>query len=207
MLCWKYSAEAPADLRPSGPSPPAAVRPQSSCSAGFCNIADESQSGQEAPLRTTLFVILSQGFLSLAEPGLPCSAHSNLQIFAPENKPARPKSSIFSVTPSIIVQMCTGSLERTKHKAQTSQLKSHRLCPKPVQGAIFSSSLIPLLSAALETCTVDKVSTVLSLSFFFFGLFRAMPMAYGGSQARGRIRATAAGLHHSHSHTRSELCL
>ena len=29
-------------------------------------------------------------------------------------------------------------------------------------------------------------------------------MAYGGSQARDRIRATAAGLHHSHSNARSE---
>ena len=32
-------------------------------------------------------------------------------------------------------------------------------------------------------------------------------MAYGSSQARGRIRAIAACLHHSHSNTRSELCL
>ena len=46
--------------------------------------------------------------------------------------------------------------------------------------------------------------------FFFFGLFaisRAAPMAYGGSQARGRIGATAAGLHQSHSNTGSESCL
>ena len=42
--------------------------------------------------------------------------------------------------------------------------------------------------------------------FFFFCLFRATPMAHGGSQGRGRIRATAASLCHSnsHSHTRSE---
>ena len=32
-------------------------------------------------------------------------------------------------------------------------------------------------------------------------------MAYGSSPARGRIRAAAAGLHHSHSNTRSELHL
>uniref|UniRef100_A0A8D0NP34 AP-2 complex subunit alpha n=1 Tax=Sus scrofa TaxID=9823 RepID=A0A8D0NP34_PIG len=38
----------------------------------------------------------------------------------------------------------------------------------------------------------------------FFGLFRATPAASGGPQARGRIGATAAGLHHSHSHARSE---
>ena len=35
--------------------------------------------------------------------------------------------------------------------------------------------------------------------FFFFGLFRAIPTAYGGSQARGQIEAVAAGLRHSHS--------
>ena len=41
--------------------------------------------------------------------------------------------------------------------------------------------------------------------FFFVGLFldssffRATPKAYGGSQVRGQIAATAAGLHHNHS--------
>ena len=43
--------------------------------------------------------------------------------------------------------------------------------------------------------------------FFFFGLFRAAPSAYGGSKFRGLIGATAAGLCHSHSNARSELCL
>ena len=45
-----------------------------------------------------------------------------------------------------------------------------------------------------------------SLFFFFrsFCLSRATPAAYGGSQARGLIRAVAAGLHHSHSNTGSE---
>ena len=42
---------------------------------------------------------------------------------------------------------------------------------------------------------------------FVFCLFRAPPSAYGGSQARGRIRAVAAGLRHSHSNAQSELCL
>ena len=35
---------------------------------------------------------------------------------------------------------------------------------------------------------------LLLLFFFFFGLFRATPTASGGSQARGLIRAVAAGL-------------
>ena len=45
------------------------------------------------------------------------------------------------------------------------------------------------------------------LFVFCFLLFRTVPTAYGGSQARGHIRAVAAGLHHSHSRTRSELSL
>ena len=34
-------------------------------------------------------------------------------------------------------------------------------------------------------------------------VFRAPPMAYGGSYARGQIRATAADLYHSHSNAGS----
>ena len=41
----------------------------------------------------------------------------------------------------------------------------------------------------------------LSLEGILFCLFRATPVAYGVSQARGRIRATAVGLCHSHSNT------
>ena len=45
------------------------------------------------------------------------------------------------------------------------------------------------------------------LSIFIFCLFKAAPKAHGGSQARGLIGTTAAGLHHSHSNARSELHL
>ena len=40
---------------------------------------------------------------------------------------------------------------------------------------------------------------LLFIYFFIFCLFRATPTAYGASQARGLISATAASLHHSHS--------
>ena len=43
--------------------------------------------------------------------------------------------------------------------------------------------------------------------FWFFCLFaisRAAPAAYGGSQARGRIGAVAAGLHQNHGNMGSE---
>ena len=40
--------------------------------------------------------------------------------------------------------------------------------------------------------------------FILFCRFRATYTAYGGSQARGQIRAVAAGLHHSHNNAGSE---
>ena len=40
--------------------------------------------------------------------------------------------------------------------------------------------------------------------FIYFCFSRAAPTAYGGSQARGPVGATAAGLRHSHSKARSE---
>ena len=40
--------------------------------------------------------------------------------------------------------------------------------------------------------------------FYLFSLFRATPMAFGGSQARGLIRAVAAGLGDSRSNTKPE---
>ena len=43
-----------------------------------------------------------------------------------------------------------------------------------------------------------------TLFVFIFCHFRAAPVAYGGSQARGRIGAFAAGLCHSHSNIRSK---
>ena len=42
---------------------------------------------------------------------------------------------------------------------------------------------------------------------YLFGVFRAAPVAYEGSQARGLIRAVAAGLRQSHSNAISEPCL
>ena len=48
-------------------------------------------------------------------------------------------------------------------------------------------------------------SDLLRFFFFFFLLFRATPMAYGGSPARGQIGAVATCL--CHSHAGSELCL
>ena len=54
------------------------------------------------------------------------------------------------------------------------------------------------------SCTISEIPGSFSeVTFFFF--FRAAPM--GGSQARGLIGATAAGLRHSHSHAGSKSSL
>ena len=41
---------------------------------------------------------------------------------------------------------------------------------------------------------------VVFIYLYIFGLLRASPAAYGGSQTKGRIGAAAAGLRQSHSH-------
>ena len=56
---------------------------------------------------------------------------------------------------------------------------------------------------------INETNTLLLLMrlFFFFSFFlffRAISVAYGGSQVRGQIRAIAARLYHSHSNTGSE---
>ena len=44
----------------------------------------------------------------------------------------------------------------------------------------------------------------LFIYLFIFGLFRAAPEAYGGSQAKCQIGAVATGPHHSHNNIKSE---
>ena len=52
-----------------------------------------------------------------------------------------------------------------------------------------------------KSCKTPFLSFFLFLSFFFF--FRATPLAYGGSQARGQIGAVTTGLCHSHGNVGS----
>ena len=64
--------------------------------------------------------------------------------------------------------------------------------PYPHQHLLFAD----ILMMAILTCVkLYLIIVFLGFSFFFFSwLFRAASMAYGGSQARGLIRATTAGL-------------
>ena len=60
----------------------------------------------------------------------------------------------------------------------------------------------PLFVGLLHSVSIVHVC----LSLFCF-LFMTTPAAYGGPLAKGQIRAAAAGLHHSHTNTGSELPL
>ena len=68
--------------------------------------------------------------------------------------------------------------------------------------------LLKVYPPRLQLVIIIPWYTCKNMYFFFFFVFsRAAPTAYGGSQARGLIKAIAAGLHHSHSNARSKPCL
>ena len=60
------------------------------------------------------------------------------------------------------------------------------------------------LAQSLLANSVSLSPFLLLLFIYLFRLFRAALTAHGSSQARGRIKATAASLPHSHSNARSE---
>ena len=77
-----------------------------------------------------------------------------------------------------------------------------RLCPK---GA--ASCHHHLLSETISCLLGNPGGPGISTICFWFWLFRPPPTVYGSSQARGRFRAAAASLCHSHSNNGSEPCL
>ena len=66
--------------------------------------------------------------------------------------------------------------------------------------------LVLFSQGALAVYTKWGEKTIKHWKKFFF-LFKAAPAAYGNSQAKRQIGATAAGLGHSHSNARSKLWL
>ena len=66
-------------------------------------------------------------------------------------------------------------------------------------GAALEKAKRPKKKKKKKVCETLQIVVFL---FVCFCLFRAIPVAYGGSQARGQIGAVASG--HSHSHARSK---
>ena len=76
----------------------------------------------------------------------------------------------------------------------------------PLAGNIFFRPLTFNLFVSFALCRQHIVGSFLIQSgsmCLFFLVFRAVPSAYGGSQARDPFGVLAAGLHHSHSNTGS----
>ena len=89
------------------------------------------------------------------------------------------------------------------HKAlQPSLLSTSRVCIIPKE------TLHPWAASPQFPSPWLRLSVSVNFYIFiYFCLFRAAPMAYGGSQARGLIGAVEASLHHSHSNAGSTVHL
>ena len=80
---------------------------------------------------------------------------------------------------------------------ETFEFPSSPLKPQTTPAASSLSLAESVFKVLGHFSWVSPVSRQFNSFFFFFCLFRATPAAYRGSQFRGQIRATAAGLHHS----------
>ena len=78
------------------------------------------------------------------------------------------------------------------------------LATRPFQHWWWNPSDTWKLSASFCIFSLTPARAGFWLFFFFFGLFRAAPTPYGGSQGRGLIRAVATGLRHSPINIRSK---
>jgi len=84
-------------------------------------------------------------------------------------------------------------------------------CPKQKKkkrdlSILGRKTIIKTESLKILILNLDILKFAIYNSFIFclFAFSKATPAAYGGSQARGLIRAVATHLHHSHSNTGSE---
>ena len=92
-------------------------------------------------------------------------------------------------------------IHKNQRKVTTSNKRIYQLA-----GYILSNHLLYMKQRDMSW-HVKLLLRLFIYLFFVFCLFRATPVAYGGSQAWHLIGAIAAGLCHRHSNARSELRL
>ena len=92
--------------------------------------------------------------------------------------------------------------------ADTPRLPSPNSLPvaRHVTAAILDHPS-PWVSLGMTTQQAHRIWSEYKCLFLCLCFFRAAPTAYGGSQARGRIRAVAADVHHGHSNVTFEMRL
>ena len=80
----------------------------------------------------------------------------------------------------------------------------YRILFTVILGCVSATNLLLFLHLRQSLSSLHSWRIFSFLSCFFFCLSRAAPGAYGGSQVKNWIRATAADLCHSHSNLGSE---
>ena len=108
----------------------------------------------------------------------------------------------------LILNPLSEARDRTHNLMVPSQIHFHWAMMGTPPSGLYSKviySVKPSLNQTISNCK-PPTSLLLHcfLDHFCFCLFRATPAAYGNSQAKGQIGATAAGLHHSHGSSGSE---
>ena len=102
------------------------------------------------------------------------------------------------------------------YQGNTLHIKMIPICSLPIEVCFMRLLLLCSPIQSRYSCTFSEIYCLQIIQpgskphvfpsptfFFFFGLFRTAPAAYGGAQARGHIGAVAASLHHSHSNVGS----
>jgi len=94
----------------------------------------------------------------------------------------------------------TGTSTGQRYSCKNRKRKKKKITPR-YRVLLWHSGLG---SSIVTTVVGVAVVGLISGPGTFSLLFRAAPVAYGSSQARGQTGATASHLHHSHSHVRFE---
>ena len=128
--------------------------------------------------------------------------HPNTHIRNSRNIPSW-TSGVCRALKSLSVVLCHSSSYEFYHMSFVFPSPTSSLLPKllPPNGITQFNTSVQLM--LLGGCRWKYFVTGKGF-LHFFCLFRASPMAYGGSQARGQIGAVAAGQNHSHSNVGSK---
>ena len=91
--------------------------------------------------------------------------------------------------------------------SQTSRVIGCQTSPNSTIKSVTTAAnatIFFLISPLYFITALHPSLSFLFVCFWWFVFFRSAPTEFGGSQARGPIRAVAAGLHHHHSNMGSE---
>ena len=91
--------------------------------------------------------------------------------------------------------------QKTKRQKETKKKKKKKKKKKEKIAMVYIRTVLPMFSSRIfmVSCLIFRFLFIYLFIFVFLPFSWATLVAYGGSQARGRIGAIAAGLHRSHS--------